>query len=94
MPTLKYKVQTRCWNCGEIQHTEMMKNHALVPADPAKDEASYYLRLKPKAERSETNLWISNYKTIFKRCENCREAALIPLHLWDATVRRMYEQNI
>lgn len=88
MPTLKYKVQTRCWNCGEVQHTEMMKNHTLVPADPTRETASYYLRLKPKAER---NL-VSSHKTVFKRCENCREPDLIPLHLWDATVRRVYEK--
>jgi hypothetical protein len=86
MPTLKYKVQTRCWNCGEIQHTELMKNHALVPAVPDKGEASYYLRNKPKAEQT----LVSKQKTVFKRCENCREPDLIPLHLWDATVRRIY----
>lgn len=88
MPTLKYKVQTRCWNCGEIQHTEMMKNHSLVPADPSKDACSYYERALPNAEQ---NL-IRHSKMIFKRCVNCREPQLIPLHLWDATVRRVYEK--
>lgn len=88
MPTLKYKVQTRCWNCGEIQHTEMMKNHALVPAIPDENKASHYLRALPKAEQTQ----ISTTKIVFKRCENCREPDLIPLHLWDATVRRIYEK--
>lgn len=89
MPTLKYKIQTRCWNCGEIQHTEMMKNHSLVPADPIEKTGSHYERALPKAER---NL-IRHSKIVFKRCENCREPDLIPLHLWDATLRRVYGKD-
>lgn len=88
MPTLKYKVQTRCWNCGEIQQTEMMKNHSLVPADPVENKMSYYERALPKAQQT----LVVKTKIVAKRCENCREPDLIPLHLWDATVRRVYEK--
>jgi len=89
MPTLKYKVQTRCWNCGEVQHTEMMNNHALIPADPIENTASHYVGALPKAEQT----LISTTKIVFKRCNNCREPDLIPLHLWDATVRRVYDKG-
>lgn len=88
MPTLTYEIQTRCFNCGEIQNTKMMRNHSLIPYDPVKRESSHYLRLKTKRDRT----ILSQYKYIDKRCDNCREAQLIPLHLWDASVRRVYEK--
>lgn len=80
MPTLNYEVETQCFNCGEVQDTEVPRNHSFIPFDPAtKVLSSYFNKYRSKM--------------IFKKCWNCREAKLIPVHLWDEILGRVYESQ-
>lgn len=78
MPTINYEVETRCFNCGDEQDTQLPRNHSLTPYDPVAGVLSSYF---------------NKYRTklILKRCWNCKEPKLIPIHLWDEIVGRVYE---
>ena len=78
MPTITYEVETRCFNCGEEQDTTLPRNHALSPYNPPDGYVScYYNKYREKF--------------IEKKCINCKEAMLIPVHLWDVIIARAYE---